>query len=107
MILRPREPDRRRFTSHLRARRTRQREYYYASFMVLVVKIILFIFLWILFSVSIRLFRYRFADSPPLQRYILPVLIGIFAIALGYFIYKNIKDLIELSRENRKKRLKK
>jgi uncharacterized membrane protein YkvI len=102
MIMRMRQPNRRRFKSPIRERLKRQREYYYASLSVLVVKIILLIFLVILFSVSVRLFHYRFPHLTPALRYAVPTIVAIFAIVLIYFIYKNIKDLRDLHGERHK-----
>ncbi len=96
-----RQPDRRRFRSPIRERRRREREYYYAAVSVLVVKIILLIFLGILFDVSIRLFHFRFQHLSPPIRYMVPALVGLAALALVYFIIKNIKDLRELSAQRR------
>lgn len=99
MIMRLRQPDRRRFKSPIRERRRRVREYYYASVSVLVVKVVLFIFLCVLFSVSLRLFRSKFPNTPPPVKYTVPVIVAIFAAVLGYYIYKNIKDVVALSKE--------
>ncbi|UCF05326.1 MAG: hypothetical protein JSV33_15645 [bacterium] len=104
MIMRLREPRRRRFTSHITARRKRQREYYYAAMSVLVVKIVLFIFLCILFVVSLRLFHHRFAHTVPPVRYAVPTLVAAFTIVLGFYIYRNIKEIVELAKEKREKR---
>lgn len=101
MILKLRQPNRRRFKSTIRERRKREREYYYASFSVLVVKIILFVFLAVLFSVSFRLFHYRFDHLSPPVRYAVPLLVAGSAIVLIYFIYKNIKELREWQRDRR------
>lgn len=101
MIMRTRRPNRRSFKSPIRERRKRQREYYYASVTVLVVKIVVFIFLGILFSVSLRLFHYKFGDMNPALRYAVPALVAIFAVVLAYFIYLNIKEIVELSKEKR------
>ena len=101
MIMRLRQPNRRRFRSPIRERMKRQREYYYASFTVTVVKIVLFIFLCILFSVALRLFHYRFQTAAPPIRYAIPTIIAICAVVLAYFIYKNIKDIREISEERR------
>jgi hypothetical protein len=102
MVMKLRQPDRRKFRSPIRERRQRQREYYYAAVSVLVVKIVLFIFLAILFSVSARLFHYRFQHITPALRYAVPVFVAAAGVVLAYFIYKNIKDLRELSEEQRK-----
>ncbi|MCK4236304.1 MAG: hypothetical protein KAX38_04235 [Candidatus Krumholzibacteria bacterium] len=99
MIMRLRQPDRRRFRSTIKDRRRRKREYYYASISILVVKIGLFVLLWILFSVSVRLFRYKFSHITPLFRYAIPAVVAVFALFLGYYIYRNIKEIIELSRD--------
>ncbi len=101
MIMKLRRPDRRKFRSPIRERRRRQREYYYAAVSVLVVKIVLFVFLGILFSVSARLFHYRFQHVNPALRYAVPAFVALGAIILAYFIYKNIKDLKELAEEQR------
>lgn len=96
-----RQPNRRRFKSQITERRRRQREYYYASISVLVVKIILFIFLAVLFSVSLRLFHYRFQNLTPVLRYSVPALVGLFDLILAFFIYRNFKDIRELSKDRR------
>jgi amino acid permease len=103
MVMKLRQPDRRHFRSPIREQRRRQREYYYASVSVLVVKIILFVFLAVLFSVSIRLFHYRFAHLAPPIRYAVPALVAIAAIILAYYIFKNIKDLKELSAQQKRR----
>jgi uncharacterized membrane protein len=102
MVMKLRQPNRRHFRSPIREHRRRQREYYYASVSVLVVKIILFVFLVILFSVSVRLFHFRGAHLSPPVRYAVPVLVAIAAIILAYFIFKNFKELRELSKEQRR-----
>ena len=101
MIMRLRKPNRRGFRSPIKERRRRQREYYYASVSVLVVKIVLFVFLCILFSVSYRLFHYRFRDMTPPVRYSVPAIVAIFAIVLAYYIYKNINEIRRSSKEKR------
>jgi H+/Cl- antiporter ClcA len=101
MTMKLRQPDRRRFRSPIREKRRREREYYYAAVSVLVVKIILFVFLAVLFNVSVRLFHFRFQHLSPPVRYMVPTLVGLAAIALIYFIVKNIKDLRELSAQRR------
>jgi len=101
MVMKLRQPDKRRFRSPIRERRRREREYYYAAVSVLVVKIILFVFLIILFNVSVRLFHYRFQHLSPPLRYAVPTLVALAAITLVYFIFKNIKDLRELSNQRR------
>jgi hypothetical protein len=101
MIMKLRQPNRRHFKSQIRERRKRQREYYYASITVLLVKIVLFIFLAILFYVSLRLFHYRFGHLAPILRYAVPALVGIFDLILAFFIYRNIKDIRELSQDRR------
>ena len=103
MVMRMRQPDRRRFRSPIRERRKREREYYYAAVSVLVVKIVLLVFLGILLNVSIRLFLFQPRSqqlSSPL-RYTVPILVGTAMIVLIYFIIKNIKDVRELSRQRR------
>lgn len=102
MVMKMRQPDRRRFRSPIRERRRREREYYYAAVSVLVVKIILFVFLVILLNVSIRLFHFRFQHLSPPLRYAVPLLVGIAAAVLVFFIIKNIKDLKELAEERRR-----
>lgn len=99
MIMRLRPPDRRKFRSPLRERKRHQREYYYASVSILVVKIVLFVFLWVLFFVSVRLFRYRFSHLTPPIRYAIPAVVCIFALVLGYYIIKNIRELWYLHQE--------
>ena len=101
MVMRLRQPDRRRFRSPIRETRRREREYYYAAVSVLVVKIVLFVFLAILFSISVRMFHYRFQHLSPPLRYMVPTLVALAAIALVYFIIKNIKDLREISNRRR------
>jgi len=101
MVMKLRQPDRRRFRSPIRERRRREREYYYAAVSVLVVKIVLFVFLVILFSVSARLFHFRFQHLSPPLRYMVPSLVALASIVLLFFIIKNIKELRELSRERR------
>ncbi len=103
MVLRLRQPRRGRFSSHLRESRRRKREYYYASMLLLVVKIVLLISLSILFSVSIRLFRHQFKGLPATMRYAIPVIVAIFAVILIYFIYKNIKELMDSGRNSSEK----
>ncbi len=93
MRLKP--PDRRKFRSSLRERRRRQREYYYAHISILVVKIVLFVFLWMLFYVSARLFHYRFPHLAEPIRYAVPAIICVFALVLGFYIIKDIKELKE------------
>ena len=102
MVMKLRKPDRRKFRSPIRERRKRQREYYYAAVSVLLVKIVLFIFLTILFTVSVRLFHYRFQHIAPGLRYLVPALVAAAGVMLAYFIYRNIKDLRELAEEQRK-----
>ena len=104
MVMKLRHPDRRKFRSPIRERRRRQREYYYAAVSVLVVKIVLFIFLGILFSVSVKLFHHRFQHVAPALRYAVPAFVALAAVILAYFIYKNIKDLKEISEEQLKSR---
>ena len=99
MIMRLKPPDRRKFRSSLRERRRRQREYYYARMSILVVKIVLFVFLWILFYVSARLFHYRFSHLTPPIRYAVPAIVFIFALVLGFFIYRNIRELMSSHQE--------
>jgi hypothetical protein len=101
MVMKLRKPDRRKFRSPIRERRRRQREYYYAAVSVLVVKIVLFIFLAILFSVSLRLFHYRFQHVTPVLRYAVPLFVAVAAIVLAYFIYKNINELREMAKDQR------
>ena len=101
MVLKQRQPNRRRFRSPIRERRKREREYYYAAVSVLVVKVILFVFLVILLNVSIRLFHYRFQHLSPPLRYAVPILVGLAALALVYFIIKNFKELREISHQRR------
>jgi hypothetical protein len=93
MILNPRKPDRRRFRSPIREARRREREYYYAAVSVLVVKIILLVFLCILLYVSLKLFPYKFPEGPFLQRFGVPMLVGLFILVLVRFIINNIKEL--------------
>jgi uncharacterized membrane protein len=101
MVMKLRQPERRKFRSPIRERRRRQREYYYAAVSVLVVKIVLFVFLAILFFVSVRLFHYRFQHITPPLRYAVPAFVAVAEIILAYFIYKNFKDIREISREQR------
>ncbi|MDD3642736.1 MAG: hypothetical protein PHQ19_04645 [Candidatus Krumholzibacteria bacterium] len=98
MVMRLRQPDRRRFRSPLREAHRRQREYYYAAASVLVVKIVLFVFLCILLYVSLKLFPYRFENGSYLARYGVPVIIACFIIVLARFIYKNMNDLKDYRR---------
>ncbi len=100
MVLKIRQPNRRRFKSAIRESRKRQREYLYAAVSVLVVKIILFVFLCILFSVTIKLFHYRFEDGGFVVRNSVPALVAAFAAILAFYIYKNIKEIRALSKEN-------
>lgn len=100
-MMKLRQPDRRRFRSPIRERRRREREYYYAAVSVLVVKIVLLIFLIILFNISARLFHYKFQNISPPLRYLVPILVALAAIALVYFIIKNIKDLRDISSHRR------
>lgn len=100
MVLRLRQPERRRFKSTLRDAHRRQREYYYAAVSVLVVKIILLFFLGILCYVSLRLFPYRFPAGTFAVRYGVPVVVAAFMLVLLRVIYSNIKEL----RENRPSR---
>lgn len=99
MIMRLRQPDRKRFRSPLREARRRQREYYYAAVSVLVVKIVLFVFLCILLYVSLTLFPSRFAKGPFIARYGVPMVVAAFLLVIARFIYGNIKELRE-SRRN-------
>lgn len=101
MIMKLRQPDRRRFKSSIRERRKREREYFYSAVTVLVVKIILFVFLVLLVDVSYRMFNHRFAHLPTPARLAVPALVAAFAIANIFFIYKNIKQLIALDRERK------
>lgn len=101
MVMKMRQPDRRRFRSPIRERRRREREYYYAAVSVLIVKIVLLVFLGILFDVSVRLFHVRFPRLSPPVRYMVPALVAIAAIVLIIYIIKNIKELRELSRQRR------
>ena len=101
MVMKLRQPDRRRFRSPIRERRRREREYYYAAVSVFVVKVVLFVFLLVLFGVSARLFHLRFQHLSPPVRYMVPGLVGLAAIILLYFIIKNMKELRELSRQRR------
>jgi hypothetical protein len=101
MVMRLRQPNRRGFRSPIRERRKRQREYYYAAVSVLVVKIILLVFLSILFAVSAQLFHYRFPHLTPALRYAVPALVAIFAFVLIFLIYKNIRELKEISDKQR------
>ncbi len=102
MILKLRQPDRRRFKSSINIRRRRIREYYYASISVLVVKIVLFVFLLILFNVSYKAFSRKFTSVPPAIRLSVPYIVLIFAAVLLFFIYRNIKQLRSLSKEKDK-----
>lgn len=101
MIMRLREPDRKRFRSPLREAMRRQREYYYAAVSVLVVKIVLFVFLCILLYVSLKLFPYRFEKGPFLARYGVPVVVACFILVLARLIYSNINDLKDHRRKRR------
>ena len=101
MIMRMRQPNRRRFKSKLKERRRREREYLYASVSVLVVKIVLFVFLCILFPVSVRLFHARFPHVTPMLRYAVPGIVAIFACILLAFIVKNIMQIRDEAKNRR------
>lgn len=102
MVLRLRQPERRRFKSSMRETHRRQREYYYAAVSVLVVKIFLFVFLGVLGYVSLRLFPYRFPEGTFAMRYGVSVLVAAFMLVLLRIIYSNIKDLREARRSRRR-----
>ncbi|MBN1164971.1 MAG: hypothetical protein JXB45_10360 [Candidatus Krumholzibacteriota bacterium] len=97
-MLRLRQPDRRRFKSSIREKGRRQREQLYSLVSILVVKITLLVFLCILFSVSVRLFHYRFPESSFPLRYSVPLLVAVFILVLAKYIYKNIKEIKEISK---------
>lgn len=92
-------PDRRRYSSHLRDRISRTREYYYSLFTTLMVKIILFVFLSVLFVRTVRIMRTSFKNISNFWRYVLPAAIVVIALILGYRIYCNIKDIQRYNRE--------
>jgi len=102
LILKLRQPDRRRFKSSINIRRRKLREYYYASISVLMVKIVLFIFLLVLSRVSYVAFSRKFSDVAPVIRLSVPYIVLIFAAVLLYFIYRNIKQIKELSKDKDK-----
>ncbi len=95
MVLKTRQPKRRKFQSTIRQTARRKREYFYSSITVLLVKIILLVFLIILLKTTIGVFIYRFSDSPAALRYSLPGLIVIMIAVLIYYIIKNINNLKE------------
>ncbi len=97
MILKLKKPDRRRFKSRVAEKRKRERERYYSTISVLVVKIILLVFLFILLSVSYQLFHNSFPDSPPMIRYLVPILVAIFILILCFSIVKSIREIRDLS----------
>ncbi len=101
MILTPRKPDRRHFSSPLREARKREREYYYAAVSVLVVKIILLVFLCVLLYVTLQLFPGMFPEGSVLKRYGVSLLMAGFILALLRFIISNIKELREASKLRR------
>ena len=102
MVIRLRKPDRRRFQSSINIRRTRRREYFYASISVLLVKIVLFIFLLVLADVSYRALSRKFQGLNPVIKVSVPIIVLIFAVGMLYLIYKNIKQIRELSKEKDK-----
>ena len=95
MIMRIRQPNRRRFKSKVLEKRKREREIYYSTFSILIVKIILIVFLTILLFVSFRVFYYKFQGSPFMIRYMVPGLVIIFIIWMLYSIFNNIKAIRE------------
>ena len=102
MVIRLRKPDRRRFQSSINIRRTRRREYFYASISVFVVKIVLFVFLLVLANVSYQALSRRFQGLNPAIKVSVPVIVLIFAAGMLYLIYKNIRQIRELSKEKDK-----
>jgi len=102
LVIRLRKPDRRRFRSSINIRRTRRREYFYASISVLLVKIVLFIFLLVLADVSYRALSRKFQGLNPVIKVSVPIIVLIFAVGMLYLIYKNIKQIRELSKEKDK-----
>jgi amino acid permease len=101
MIMRLKTPDRRRFKSKVLEKRKRERETYYSTLSVIIVKIILLVFLSILLSISFRIFYYKFQDSSPIIRYMIPGLVAIFIIWLSYSIFNSIKAIRESSKLKR------
>jgi len=97
VILNLKKPDRRRFKSRVAEKRKRERERYYSTISVLVVKIILLVFLFILLSVSYQVFHNNFPDSPPMIRYLMPVLVAIFILILCFSIVKSIREIREMA----------
>ena len=92
-------PDRRRYSSRLRDRISRTREYYYSLFTTLVVKIMLFVFLSVLFVRTVRIMSTSFKNISSFWRYALPIAIAVIALILGYRIYCNINDIRKYTRE--------
>ncbi len=101
MIMRIRQPNRRRFKSKVLEKRKRERENYYSAFSVLIIKIILLVFLTILLFVSFRVFYYKFQESPFMIRYMVPGLVVIFIIWMFYSIFNNIKAIRESYKQKR------
>ena len=101
MIMRIRQPNRRRFKSKVLEKRKRERESYYSAFSVLIVKIILLVFLTILLFVSSRVFYYKFQESTFMIRYMVPGLVFIFIIWMFYSIFNNIKAIRESYKQKR------
>jgi hypothetical protein len=89
----------RRYSSSMRNKLVRTREYYYSLYTTLVVKIILFIFLWMLFASSIRVMRQSFKSISDGWRIALPGAVAAIAILFGYHIYKNIKEIVRYGKE--------
>jgi len=102
LVIRLRKPDRRRFQSTINIRRKRRREYFYASISVLLVKVVLFIFLLVLANVSYRALSRKFQDLNPGIKMSVPIIVLVFAVIMLYFIYKNIMQIRELSKEKDK-----
>jgi low affinity Fe/Cu permease len=99
---------RRRFRSPEAQKIARSREYYYSLFTTLAVKIVLFIFLWMLFGSAVRVMRKSFKNVSDTWRMALPAAIAAIAILMGYYIYKNIKEIrrhnLELAEARKKSR---
>jgi amino acid permease len=94
-----RSAGRSRFRSSEAQKIARSREYYYSLFTTLAVKIVLFVFLWILFGSAVRVMRKSFKNVSDTWRMALPAAIAAIALLIGYYIYKNIKEIRRYNQE--------
>ena len=69
---------------------------------MLLVKVVLFIFLLVLANVSYRALSRKFQDLNPGIKMSVPIIVLVFAVIMLYFIYKNIMQIRELSKEKDK-----